>query len=182
MPSCAAGNAKRDFVEGMVSLLGPLDEDFLTDHVTSSPVLSCLVQREQYQTACRRWRSSATGQEQELHLFMLMLDPNCKPPRSYKGAMVFYLDNLTILLMLADLVLQAEGQVSLDSIDPEVAKRRAEEEEEKRLAAIRSQGEAVTPDTFQRWRSKFDAEGLLRGTKYVPLTTDAVKIGCAVAH
>ena len=64
--------------------------------------------------------------------------------------------------------MQAEGQVSPDSIDPEVAKRRAEEEEEKRLAAIRSQGEAVTPETFQRWRARFETEASLRGSKYGP--------------
>ncbi|KAK9828202.1 hypothetical protein WJX74_002921 [Apatococcus lobatus] len=60
---------------------------------------------------------------------------------------------------------KAEGQVTLDQIDPELAKRRAEEEEEKRLAAIRSQGEAVTPETFRRWRQKYDAEFSLRNTK-----------------
>ena len=64
--------------------------------------------------------------------------------------------------------MQAEGQAAPESTDPEVAKRRAEEEEEKRLAAIRAQGEAVTPETFARWRHKFEAEASLRSTKRVP--------------
>ena len=63
--------------------------------------------------------------------------------------------------------LQAEGQVTLEQIDPELAKQRAEEEEERRLAAIRSQGEAVTPETFQRWRQRYDAESSLRNNKCV---------------
>mmetsp|Transcript_8091 Transcript_8091/g.23206 ORF Transcript_8091/g.23206 Transcript_8091/m.23206 type:complete len:245 (-) Transcript_8091:178-912(-) len=49
----------------------------------------------------------------------------------------------------------------VEEIDPEEAKARALEEEQKRIAEQRALGTPVTPENFKVWREKFDAERAL---------------------
>jgi hypothetical protein len=52
-------------------------------------------------------------------------------------------------------------QASADSeptVDPEEARRRAEAEEEERMAALRAHGTPVTAETFAAWRKHFEAD------------------------
>ena len=46
-------------------------------------------------------------------------------------------------------------------LDPAVAKKKAAEEEERRLAEIRAHGTPVTAETFTAWRAQWDAESAL---------------------
>ena len=55
-------------------------------------------------------------------------------------------------------VLQVLASQDAASIDPAVAKKAAEEAEERRLAEIRSHGTMVTPHTFAEWKACFEAE------------------------
>ena len=48
--------------------------------------------------------------------------------------------------------------------DPAAERRRLEEEEEARIAALRAHGTPVTPETFAEWRVKFEAEMALART------------------
>ena len=46
----------------------------------------------------------------------------------------------------------------MPEVDPAVAKKAAEEAEERRLAELRALGTPVTPDTFAAWKKRFYAE------------------------
>lgn len=52
-------------------------------------------------------------------------------------------------------------------MDPEVAKKRALEAEEARLAAQRAHGTQVTPENFASWRTRFDAQQIQQKARSV---------------
>ena len=60
--------------------------------------------------------------------------------------------------------------------DPEVARKRAEAEEEARRQAARAHGTMVTRELFLAWKSKFDAEmGAIKASKQVEAQSDPEK-------
>jgi hypothetical protein len=55
----------------------------------------------------------------------------------------------------------AERAAQTATVDPETAAKRAAAEEEAKRQAARAHGTPVTPDRFQEWRAKFQAEKAL---------------------
>ena len=54
--------------------------------------------------------------------------------------------------------MQAHAVAGPQEVDPAVAKRKAAEEEERRLAEIRAHGTPVNAQTFAAWKTRWDAE------------------------
>lgn len=64
----------------------------------------------------------------------------------------------TILTAAQEWINDLDTSRAAPVIDPEAERRKRQEEEEARIAALRAHGTPVTPETFNEWRASFDAE------------------------
>jgi hypothetical protein len=63
-----------------------------------------------------------------------------------------------LVMAAQEWVNQRGAAMAVPSYDPAAERRRMDEAEEARVAALRAHGTAVTPETFAAWKERFDAE------------------------
>ena len=80
-----------------------------------------------------------------------------------------------LVTAMQEWVTEKANELAAPARDPEAEIRKAREAEENRLAELRAHGTPVTPETFEAWRNKFEAELKLANSSLTNEPTTLVK-------
>lgn len=80
-----------------------------------------------------------------------------------------------LVTAMQEWVTEKANEMATPAEDPEAEIRKAREAEENRLAELRAHGTPVTPQTFEAWRNKFEAEMKLANSSLTNESTTSAK-------